>query len=49
MTVAEIKAAADSWDSDSLAGALAYEHEHGKRKGAIAALESAIAPKEGES
>jgi large subunit ribosomal protein L21 len=49
LTVAEIKASADSWDSDALAAALAYEHEHGKRKGAIAALESAIADQEGES
>lgn len=49
LTVAEIKASADSWDSDLLAGALAFEQEHGKRKGAIAALESAIAHREGES
>jgi large subunit ribosomal protein L21 len=49
MTVAEIKASAGSWDSEALAAALAYEQEHGKRKGAIAALESAIADKEGES
>lgn len=49
MTVAEIKASAGAWDSEALGAALAYEHEHGKRKGAIAALESAIADKEGES
>jgi large subunit ribosomal protein L21 len=49
LTVTEIKASADSWDSEALAAALAYEQEHGKRKGAIAALESAIADKEGES
>jgi large subunit ribosomal protein L21 len=49
MTVADIKAAAGSWDSEAVAAALAYEQEHGQRKGAIAALESAIADKEGES
>lgn len=49
LTVAEIKASTSSWDAEALAAALAYEHEHGKRKGAIAALESAIADKEGES
>lgn len=43
MTIAEIKAAAGGWDRESLAAALAYEQEHGKRKGAIAALESALA------
>jgi large subunit ribosomal protein L21 len=49
MTVAEIKAAAGSWDPDAIAAALSYEQEHGQRKGAIAALESAIATEEGES
>jgi large subunit ribosomal protein L21 len=49
MTVAEIKTAAVAWEAAALHEALAYEHEHGKRKGAIAALESAIANKEGES
>jgi large subunit ribosomal protein L21 len=49
LTVAAIKASAESWDADALAAALAYEQEHGKRKGAIAALESAIAHEEGES
>ena len=49
MTVAEIKTAAGAWATAALHEALAYEHEHGKRKGAIAALESAIANKEGES
>lgn len=49
MTVAEIKASARGWDSGALEAALAYEQEHGKRKGAIAALESARAHQEGES
>lgn len=49
MTVAEIKASSGGWDSDALEAALAYEQEHGKRKGAIAALESARAHQEGES
>ena len=49
MTVAEIKASSGGWDSDALEAALVYEQEHGKRKGAIAALESARAHQEGES
>jgi large subunit ribosomal protein L21 len=49
MTIAELKAASDSWDAAALAAALAYEQEHGKRKGAIAALESALAQQGGES
>ena len=49
LTIAQLKAAADSWDLDQLRAALAFEHEHAKRKGALAALEAAIAEKEGES
>ena len=49
MTIADIKEAVGSWDPDAVAAALAYEQEHGQRKGAIAALESAIATKEGGS
>ena len=49
MTVAEIKSSTGGWDSGALDAALAYEQEHGKRKGAIAALESARAQQEGES
>jgi large subunit ribosomal protein L21 len=49
LTVAEIKSSAASWDSNVLAAALDYEQEHGQRKGAIAALESAMADKEVES
>jgi large subunit ribosomal protein L21 len=43
LTVAEIKTAVASWDQPALTEALAYEQAHGKRKGAIAALESALA------
>lgn len=42
LTVAEIKEQSSSWDRAALDAALAYEQEHGKRKGAIAALGSAI-------
>jgi large subunit ribosomal protein L21 len=45
MKVAEVAAAASSWKLPALEAALAYEQEHGKRKGAIAALESEIALK----
>jgi large subunit ribosomal protein L21 len=41
LTVAEVKEAAPTWDAAALAAALAYEQAHAKRKGAIAALESA--------
>jgi large subunit ribosomal protein L21 len=47
-TVAQIQAAAGSWAAAELAAALAYEQEHAKRKGALAALTSAI-EKEGDS
>jgi large subunit ribosomal protein L21 len=43
LTVAELKKAVAGWDREAVAAALAYEQEHGKRKGAIAALESALA------
>jgi len=49
MTVAEIKAAASDWNAPMLAAALEHEQAQGKRKGAIAAIESAIAAKEDES
>ena len=49
LTVAQIKEAAPEWNAPMLAAALEYEQEHAKRKGAIAALESAIADKEGAS
>jgi large subunit ribosomal protein L21 len=46
LTVAEIKAAAPDWNAPMLAAALEYEQAHANRKGALAALESAIAAKE---
>ncbi len=49
MTVAEIKAATPEWNAPMLAAALEFEQDQGKRKGAIAAIESAIAAKEDES
>jgi large subunit ribosomal protein L21 len=49
LTVTEIKKAAGDWTAEELAAALAYEREHGQRKGALAALEAAAGQKEGES
>jgi large subunit ribosomal protein L21 len=49
MTIADIKAAAAGWDAPAIEAALAYEQEHGKRKGAVAALEAALAQQGGES
>ena len=46
MTVAEIKEGAPGWNAPMLAAALEYEHGHAQRKGALAAIESAIAAKE---
>ena len=49
MTVSQVAAIAQDakdWDRPALEAALAYEQEHGKRKGAISALESALAAKE---
>jgi large subunit ribosomal protein L21 len=48
MTISDLKAAIPGWSASELAAALAYEQEHGKRKGALAALESASG-KEGDS
>jgi hypothetical protein len=48
LTVAQIKDASSAWELGALQSALAYEQEHAKRKGAVAALESAIAGKEGD-
>ncbi len=42
LTVAEVKQAAAGWTVEQLAAALEYEQAHAKRKGALAALESAI-------
>ncbi|HLF68646.1 MAG TPA: 50S ribosomal protein L21 [Gaiellaceae bacterium] len=46
LTVAEIKDAVSEWNAPMLVAALEYEQEHAKRKGALAAIESAIAAKE---
>ena len=43
LTIAELKQAAAGWSAAELAAALEYEQSHAKRKGAVAALESAIA------
>jgi large subunit ribosomal protein L21 len=49
MTVAQIKEAAADWNRPMLAAALEYEQAHANRKGAVAAIESALAEKEGDS
>ena len=46
LTVAEIKAQATGWNRPMLEAALAYERGHGNRKGALAALETALGAKE---
>ena len=48
LTVAQVKEAVSTWGADGRAAALEYEHAHGKRKGAIAALEAAIAEEAGD-
>jgi large subunit ribosomal protein L21 len=47
LTVAQIAEAASGWRRPNVEAALEYEREHANRKGAIAALEAAIAGKEG--
>jgi large subunit ribosomal protein L21 len=49
MTVAEIKEASSGWNRPMLEAALEYEQAHAQRKGAVAAIESALAAKEGDS
>ena len=46
LTIAQIKEQVDGWNRPMLEAALAYEQAHGARKGALAALESALAEKE---
>ena len=46
MTVAQIAEAAPGWRKPQLEAALEHERAHAKRKGAISALESALAAKE---
>jgi large subunit ribosomal protein L21 len=48
LTVAQIKAAVSGWNRPMLEAALEYERAHAARKGAVAALESALADKEGD-
>jgi large subunit ribosomal protein L21 len=47
LTVAEITERSKRWKLESAEAALAYEREHAKRKGAIAALEAVIEAKKG--
>jgi large subunit ribosomal protein L21 len=46
LTVADVTEGAKSWNRPMLEAALEYEQAHAKRKGALAALEAAIAKKE---
>ena len=46
LTVAQVSEGAKTWNRPMLEAALAYEQEHAKRKGAIAALESALKAKD---
>jgi large subunit ribosomal protein L21 len=46
MTVAQVTEGAKTWNRPMLEAALQYEQDHAKRKGALAALESALAAKE---
>ena len=49
MTVAQLKEAAPGWNRPMLEAALEYEQAHAQRKGAVAAIESALADKEGDA
>jgi large subunit ribosomal protein L21 len=46
LTVAAIKEQASDWNQPMLEAALEYEQAHAKRKGAVAAIETALAQKE---
>ena len=48
LTVAAIKEQASGWTRPMLEAALEYEQAHGKRKGALAAIEGALAEKESD-
>jgi large subunit ribosomal protein L21 len=48
LTVAAIKEQVSGWNRPLLEAALEYERAHGNRKGALAALESALAAKESD-
>jgi large subunit ribosomal protein L21 len=46
MTVAQVSEGAKTWNRPMLEAALEYEQAHAKRKGALSAIESALAAKE---
>jgi large subunit ribosomal protein L21 len=46
MTIADIKKAVGAWDRAAVEAALAHESAHGNRKGAVAALQAALAEEE---
>jgi large subunit ribosomal protein L21 len=48
LTIAQIKEASSSWNRPMLGAALEYEQAHANRKGAVAALEAALADREGD-
>ena len=48
LTVAQIKEQSSDWNRPMLEAAREYEQAHGKRKGALAAIESALAEKESD-
>jgi large subunit ribosomal protein L21 len=48
LTVAQIKEQSSGWNRPMLEAALEFEQAHGKRKGAIAAIEHAMAEKESD-
>jgi len=48
LTVAQIKQQSADWNRPMLEAALEYERAHGKRKGAVAAIESALSEKESD-
>ena len=45
-TVAEVKEGSETWNRPMLEAALEYEQAHAQRKGAIAAIEAALAQKD---
>jgi large subunit ribosomal protein L21 len=48
MTVAQVSDGSKTWNRPMLEAALEYEHAHAARKGALAALQSALKAKDGE-
>ncbi len=49
LTVAQIKDASGDWNRPMLEAALEYEQAHANRKGAVAAIEAALADKDGDA